>query len=936
MANENFDVFISYSSKNKNVADAIVSDFESNGIKCWYAPRDIMPGEEWVTAITRALENCKLQVLVYTEDSNTSRQVMNEVAMAFNAGKTIVPFRLSEEKMSSEFEYYLTRVHWLDAITPPLQEKIENLREYVDIILSGVDTSNLSRNAVERKKPEKAEKKKSKKKVILPVAIIGALCAVAALVLVAVIAIASIIGIAGSGNRYLKKGLEAYYSEYQGSSDNKVAREYFEKAAKKNKADAYYYLGMLDKRDYNYPSAKENFEKGVEKGSDLARIELGYLYERGQGVNPDLVKAISLYDEAMANGCLEAYKFEGNFYISGYLNYEDGSDEAAGYLEKSTESTVKEIAADSYIDLGYLYENGIFGVEKNTAKALECYEKAMKVYPFCTGECCNYIAELYLADGDFVNSEIYYKKSLDYLTKAADKGNAFSMIYAGYLYQEGLGTETDYEKAMDYYRKAADLNIPEAICDMGILYEYGNGNVKQDYDKAYEWYKKAADMNYSEAMKRIGDMYLWGEYGLKTQSVDENEQNTEGAEEYNADYNTARLWYEKAIENGCLDAYVSLGLMYEYGFGADTDYYKAYELFKKSAEHGNSDAMWELGNLYSEGYLSEDADNTALGWFYKAATYKNTDAMNSIGIIFEMQGDYETAQKWFMAAAARNDAEAMRNLGYLFYYGDSDGNPDYESAYRWLKKAMEAGDWNAKIVVAYMLADGLGVNQNRGEAKELLEEIENDGYADRGVYYTLGSIYYDDIEVPRNNTLAMAYFEKSADMGYTPACEKLGKMYYYGYDVNQDTYKAYSYLQKAVDNQDASAETYKILGDMYFLGNGVTMNGDTALKYYLIAEKNGLEDAEMFGNLGRQYYWTGDYSTSAVYFEKCANLSQNPEEMYNCGCAYYTLGDYKTALAWFGKALENDYDRSEYLRQDIRNMVNSGLITVEDAEPYFN
>ncbi|MBP5493609.1 MAG: toll/interleukin-1 receptor domain-containing protein, partial [Lachnospiraceae bacterium] len=43
LANDNFDVFISYSSKNKNVADAIVAEFESSGIKCWYAPRDIMP-----------------------------------------------------------------------------------------------------------------------------------------------------------------------------------------------------------------------------------------------------------------------------------------------------------------------------------------------------------------------------------------------------------------------------------------------------------------------------------------------------------------------------------------------------------------------------------------------------------------------------------------------------------------------------------------------------------------------------------------------------------------------------------------------------------------------------------------------------------------------------------------------------------------------------
>ena len=123
------DVFISYSSKNKNIADAVVSEFEQNGIRCWYAPRDIRPGEEWVTAITGALEKAKVLVLIYTDESNSSRQVMNEVAVAFNAGLTIVPFRLSDEQMSSELEYYLTRVHWLDAVSKPLRKNIIALRE---------------------------------------------------------------------------------------------------------------------------------------------------------------------------------------------------------------------------------------------------------------------------------------------------------------------------------------------------------------------------------------------------------------------------------------------------------------------------------------------------------------------------------------------------------------------------------------------------------------------------------------------------------------------------------------------------------------------------------------------------------------------------------------------------------------------------------------
>ncbi|MBR5368878.1 MAG: TIR domain-containing protein [Lachnospiraceae bacterium] len=159
---KSLDVFVSYSSKNKNVADAIVADFEQHGIRCWYAPRDIMPGDSWVSAITEALQVVKVQVLIYTDESNTSRQVMNEVAVAFNAGKTIVPFRLTQTKMSNEFEYYLSCVHWLDALTESLSDNITQLRKYVEVILSGV-------NNVYSKEPTEptVEKKNSKKGLII-------------------------------------------------------------------------------------------------------------------------------------------------------------------------------------------------------------------------------------------------------------------------------------------------------------------------------------------------------------------------------------------------------------------------------------------------------------------------------------------------------------------------------------------------------------------------------------------------------------------------------------------------------------------------------------------------------------------------------------------------------------------------------------------------
>ena len=129
------DVFVSYSHKNKKVADAIVFAMEEHKIKCWYAPRDVLPGNSWAASITDAIEQTKIFVLVYTEDSNQSRQVTNEVTLAVKEGKTVIPFRLTDSDMNDELEYYLSSVHWLDAMEPPLSRNIRVLTEKVLSIL---------------------------------------------------------------------------------------------------------------------------------------------------------------------------------------------------------------------------------------------------------------------------------------------------------------------------------------------------------------------------------------------------------------------------------------------------------------------------------------------------------------------------------------------------------------------------------------------------------------------------------------------------------------------------------------------------------------------------------------------------------------------------------------------------------------------------------
>ena len=131
------DVFISYSHHDKPTADAVCAKLEDDGIRCWYAPRDIQPGADWAGSIVHAIEASRIMVLIYTDQSNLSRQVLNEISVAVNRGVIVIPFRLTDATPSKGLQYYFTSIHWLDAVDRPLEKSIDELRQMIRRFLSG-------------------------------------------------------------------------------------------------------------------------------------------------------------------------------------------------------------------------------------------------------------------------------------------------------------------------------------------------------------------------------------------------------------------------------------------------------------------------------------------------------------------------------------------------------------------------------------------------------------------------------------------------------------------------------------------------------------------------------------------------------------------------------------------------------------------------------
>jgi len=124
-------VFISYASQDAAVANAVVEALERQGIKCWIAPRDVVPGEFYAGAIVHAIDTAKVIVLVLSENAATSQHVLREVERASSKRHPVVAFRIDLAPMAADLEYFLNASHWLDANDVGVEHSLPKLVDAV-------------------------------------------------------------------------------------------------------------------------------------------------------------------------------------------------------------------------------------------------------------------------------------------------------------------------------------------------------------------------------------------------------------------------------------------------------------------------------------------------------------------------------------------------------------------------------------------------------------------------------------------------------------------------------------------------------------------------------------------------------------------------------------------------------------------------------------
>ncbi|KAF9932109.1 Protein sel-1 1 [Linnemannia zychae] len=298
------------------------------------------------------------------------------------------------------------------------------------------------------------------------------------------------------------------------------------------------------------------------KPNHVARVALGDMYMRGQGVDQNIQKAIDWYLAAAGLGStLAEWKLQ-------VLCYSD-----IGFTQDCLTAITRyrEIAVD-----------------KKDAKAqrnigslcfyAKVYTQAMSWYTMAA-EQGDAVAQYQLGvmydqaigvTQDVVKAMAYYKK-------AAERDNASALCGIGYLHHRGLGVPKSHTEAMNWYQRAAHHGSASALSSIGYLYERGYG-VAQSLDKARSFYHRAAEQDNSHGQNNLGYFYLrnQGEYQSYPQAI---------------------VWFRKAADQGQTGAQVSIGYMYESGQGVQKNEAMAMEWYYKALEGGDKFARSYIERL---------------------------------------------------------------------------------------------------------------------------------------------------------------------------------------------------------------------------------------------------------------------------------------------------------------------------------------------------
>ena len=628
-----YDVFISYSTVDKLIAEGVCGYLESHRIRCFVAYRDIPKSEDWAKAIPPALRESKLMLAVFSKAFNMSDQTDNELHIAEKRKIPVLTFRLTDDDFDGAKEYFLTKSNWIDAFPEP-EKQFGELLKSVALLLNKKDIITPSEEIVNTIQKHDSST--------------SSICEDAKRLLYA--------------DKDHREPLKAVYMLRKAVKENDPEAEY--------QLGRCYYYGIGVAQSWSH--AQEWWTKASEHGHLKAKYGLGRMFHYAIGCKQNIMQALSLYTEAAEGGCGEAAKMLGKVYHTGELGVQAEERSLEWYdraLELLQEAIFERDDVSAMRTLAYSYMDGE-GVERDYSLTVEWLSRAAKLNDadamnglyICYDEGIGVPkneekAQYWLSLGadldsrhaqNSLSTKLEEKGQIEncryYRLKAANGGNGMAQSNIAFEYQNGGAVfDENMQQAEYWYKKAIEGGSLQAMCNYAITLENKENRTDEELTQAITYYKRAAMLDYVPAYITLGNCYY---HGLGLEESDKE----------------AERWYKKFVE-------IYENMLAE---GVEKQWY---------SNGQGSHASMTFAEEYWQNILIQACEN--LAWIYrksKTVEHDETEADRLEGIINKIK---ESRGEIVISS----EAEALCEKGDDYYYGRNGVSQDYAEAVKYYLQA---------------------------------------------------------------------------------------------------------------------------------------------------------------------------------------------------------------------------------------------------------
>ena len=267
---------------------------------------------------------------------------------------------------------------------------------------------------------------------------------------------------------------------------------------------------ILENIRHGDAEAVRKLEELAANGNARAMSNLATVFFKGLGgVESSYKKAAELFEKAAALDEVFALATLGRFYRDSKCGFEQNGHKAAEFFVRAAKLAVPKGAAMCLRSAAEIYHYGQSGVAPEGRKAVALYEKLADLesrgeveITFSRNKALFRIADIY-ANG-CGNLAPNAKKAVEYLNKAAERGDERSALYElAEFYREGkAGLKPDGYKVIEYLARLGDFK------GIAEIYRDGKYNVQADGRKAVKYLTKEIARDKGKTLNEIADWYL--------------------------------------------------------------------------------------------------------------------------------------------------------------------------------------------------------------------------------------------------------------------------------------------------------------------------------------------------------------------------------------------------------------------------------------------